>query len=734
MRNKAITCGAVSAAAIAIAATGAHAQVDTLVVTAQKREQNIQDVPVSVTAFGAADLEARNVITFEEVARSVAGLQFENDVDIRTSRIRIRGITGGGATAGTDSSVGVYIDEVYLGQSAAANTDLFDLERVEVLRGPQGTLFGRNTLSGVINMTSQRPSEEFGGYLKAEYGNFNHVRVRGRVSGAVIEDKLSASVSGVFFNRDGFLENEFLGVDTNDQNNWGARLGLYFTPTDNIDWIISADYRKVDQRAKTYETLINDFEGSVPGLFGALLNTDPFDRVTFGDFAGEETLEMWGVSARGRIQFGNFDVVSVTGYRSHDYLSDGESDLTPFGVGRNQDGQDVGRFTQELRLETTTDGPLQAIIGGFYLDQDATNVSGILLQEELVATLPILFSLPPVPVMELTGGAVGVTDTQSYAIFGSLSYDVTDRLQLAFGARQTWEDKTLVSFEQTDFESVFGFPLLASTGSVPTTEDSYNAFTPTGTIRFKAADDVMVYATASRGFRSGGFNDGLGDLSGIAFGPETLWNYEAGLKSTWFDQRFLANLALFYMEWDDIQLNADDPTTPTLFDPRTINAGRAVSKGVELETVAALTDHFTLEANFTVVDAEFKEGVLLDGTPLDRIPGAADFTMNIAADYVFPINENFDLQLRADYYRQGEVALQPDQSLPEAFQEGYGLLGARASLVSGNGWQVAVWGKNLLNADYNVGVLDLLANPFVGQFFNALGAPRTYGGEIRIDF
>lgn len=733
MRTKILMRTMVSVAALGVAAP-AYAQIDTLVVTAQKREENIQDVPISVTAFGAADLDARNVISFEEVARAVPGLQFENDVDIRTSRIRVRGITGGGATAGTDSSVGVYIDEVYLGQAVAANTDIFDLERVEVLRGPQGTLFGRNTLAGVINMTSQRPSDEFSGFLQGEYGNFNHVRVKGRVSGPIVADRLSASVSGVFFDRDGFLENANLGADTNDQHNWGMRLGLYFTPTENIDWIISADYRKVDQRAKTYETLINDFAGSVPGAVGALLNTDPFDRVTFGDFLGRETLEMWGVSARGRMQFGDFDFVSVTGYRSHDYLSDGESDLTPFGVGRNQDGQDVGRFTQEIRLETATDGPLQAIVGAFYLDQDATNESGILLQEELVATLPLLFGTPPVPVMELTGGAVGVTETKSYALFGSVSYDVTERLKLSFGARQTWEDKTLVSFEQTDFESVFGFPLLASTGSAPSTTDSYNAFTPTGTVSFKATEDVLVYATASRGFRSGGFNDSLGDLSGIAFGPESLWNYEAGWKSTWLDQRLLANLSLFYMEWDDIQLTADDPTTPALFDPRTINAGRAVSKGIELETAAAVTDNFTISANLTVVDAVFKEGTLLDGTPLDKIPGAADFTMNIAGEYTIPISEDFDLNLRGEYYRQGDVALNADQSRPEAFQEGYGLLSARVSLVSGNGWQIAAWGKNLLDEDYNVGVFDLLSNPFVGQYFNALGAPRTYGGEVRVNF
>ena len=712
---------------------GDEVTIDTIVVTAQRREANIQEVPVSVTAFSGDDLAKRNVITFEEVARQVPGLQFDNDVDIRSSRIRIRGITGGGATAGTDSSVGVYIDDVYLGQSAAVNLDLFDLERVEVLRGPQGTLFGRNTLSGVINVTSRKPSEEFDGFIQAEYGNFNHLRFKGRVSGPVVEDVLSVSLSGVYFNRDGFLENATLDTDTNNQNNWGARLGVYFTPSEKMDWIISADYRRVDQRAKTYETLIND-PASIPGAFGFLLNDDPFDRVTFGDFPGEETLDMWGISATGRLKLDAVDIVSVSGYREHEYLSDGESDLTPFGVGRNQDGQDVSRFTQELRFETNWDSPFQVIGGAFYLQQDAENLSGILLQEDLINTIPLLFGTPPVNATELTAGATGITDTESIALFANISYDITDQWQLIVGGRQTWEDKTLVSFVQEDFESVFGFPLLSGSGTVDPTTDSFDAFTPTFTLRYMPSEDAILFATASRGFRSGGFNDSQGDLSGIAFGPEDLWNYEFGVKATWLDQRLLTNATVFRMEWDDIQLTADDPTTPTLFDPRTINAGRAVSQGVEFEMVAALTERLTFDGNVTFVDAEYREGTLLDGTPLDQIPGAADFTVSANATYEVPITDTLNLTIRAEYYHQGDMALAADQRRPEAFQEDFGLFNGRIILASDDGWQVALWGKNLLNEDYNVGVFDLLANPFVGQFFNALGAPRTYGAEVRFNF
>lgn len=732
MTSKLVLRGSVAVIAMALCAP-AHADVPTIVVTAQKREENIQDVPIAITAFDAEELREQNVITFEEVTRNVPGFQFENDVDIRSSRIRVRGIAGGGGTAGTDTSVGVYVDEVYLGQAAAANTELFDLERVEFLRGPQGTLFGRNTLAGVINMTSQRPTDELSGYVHAEYGNFNHTRLKARVSGPIIEDVLSASVSGVYFDRDGFLRNETLGIDVNDQSNWGLRGGLHFTPSSSFELQLSADYRKVDQRAKTYETLINA-PGSIPGAFGALLNTDPFDRVTFGGFPGEETLEAWGLSARARLSLDDFDIVSVTGYRAHDYFSDGESDLTPLAVGRNQDIQDVGRFTQELRVETTGSGPLSAIAGVFYLDQDSVNESGIVLESDLINILPLLFPIPPVAATELTGGAVGVTETKSYAIFGSLTYEISDSFEITLGARQTWEDRILVSFDQVDFESEFGFPLLAATGSIPRQEDTYSAFTPTATLSFTPAEDVLLYATVSKGFRSGGFNDSLGDLSGIGFGPETLWNYEAGVKAIWLDSRVRTNLSFFYMEWDDIQLTADDPTTPALFDPRTINAGRAVSQGFEFEGAIEITDRLTLSGNLAVVDAEFREGTLLDGTPLERIPGAADYTFAVVGDYAAPLSDAIEFKARIELYGQGDVALNPNQTRPEAFQGAYQLLGGRLAIAHADGLEFALWGKNLLDEDFNVGVFDLLANPFVGQYFNALGPPRTYGVEMRYSF
>ncbi len=698
------------------------ARLDPVTVTAQRREEDIQIVPVAVTAFTADDLEIRSTLNLEEVARSTPGFQYVSDESIKATRPSIRGIAGGGGTAGRDSSIGVYVDDVYLGGPASANVELFDLDRVEVLRGPQGTLFGRNTLAGVINMASKMPDDEFGGYVQAEYGNYDHKRLKGRVSVPLVKDKLSASLSGLYFDRDGFLENAYLNTDTNDAHQWGLRGALLFTPTENMDWLFSADYREVDQKAKSQETLLND-PASIPGLFGALLNTDPYDRVVYSGFAGEETLEAWGLSARGVISFDAFDLISVTSYREHHYFNDGESDQTPFGVGRNQDPEDVERFTQEFRLETTGQGPFKAIVGAFYLNQDAVNGGHILLESDLVSLLT-----GGALTGELTGGATGKTKTESVAVFGSVDYDVTDKFTVSLGARQTWEDKS-INFDQVDFESVFGFPLLASTGSY-TGSDTFESFTPSATAKYRFTDDVMIYATVSEGFRSGGFNDTTGDLSGIAFDPETLWNYEAGLKSTLFEDRLRLNASVFSMKWKDIQVQADDPATVNLYDPRILNAGEAHSNGVELEMVAAVTPDFTIDGSFAYFDDEFDEGNMA-GNDL----GAPEYTFSLNGTYVYALTPDLDLTFRGEYYRQGDQYVNIDQTRPENLQEGYELLNARIVLTpSDRDWEVAIWGKNLTDETYNVRTFDLLANPFVGQLFNILGAPKTYGVSVKKSF
>lgn len=724
VRRSTLVASGVALALVTSTAPAEEVRLEEIVVTAQKRAANIQDVPIAVSAFTSEDLEKIGAVTMEEIAQNTPNLVYDKGVTLNTATI-IRGIAPISGSAGSDPSVGYYVDEGYLGGGVSSSLDLYDVERVEVLRGPQGTLFGRNTIGGVINITTKRPPTKFGGYVDAEYGNYAHTRVKASVGGPLVEGKLSASATAMYFDREGTLDNVYLGRDVNSIHEWGARTSFLYTPSAGSEWLFTADYRNVDQTAKTYETLINNFN-SLPGAYGALLNTDPYDRKVFAGYAGAETLEAWGTLLRGVIPFQSFDFVTVTTYRTHDYFNSGESDLTPIGIGRNNDPEEVNRFTQEFRLSSTGDVRLNWDVGVYYYRLDSLMAGQIELEADLLA---VLGSSETYMMKETLGDMLA----ESYAAFGSVDYEFTDKFDATLGARYTHEKKS-IDYNQQDFEAELGFPILGGTVAYQGS-DSWDQFTPALTLRYRFDGDTMLFGTISEGFKSGGYNDGAGDVSGISFGPETLWNYELGFKSDFADGRVRFNASLFHMKWDDMQLRVDDPNTPNSFDPRILNAGKAHSDGAELELTAIVTDGWMIGGNIALLDGEFDEGTLPDGTPLDRLVKAPKFSGSIYAEYATAIGQNLNLFIRGDVYHTDAYWMAANQTVPQAEQKAYDLLNARIALSdAASRWQVALWGKNLTDEQYNVGVFDLLANPFVGQYFNAIGEPRTYGLEVRLNF
>jgi len=724
VRKSTLVAGGVALALAASAVQGQEARLEEIVVTAQKREANIQEVPIAISAFSGEDLEKIDALTMSDVASNTPNLVYYDGNTLSNSTI-IRGIAPISGSPGSDPTVGYYVDEGYLGGGVSSSLDLYDIERIEVLRGPQGTLFGRNTIGGVINITTKRPPSEFGGYAEAEFGDYNHTRLRGSVGGPLLEGKLSASATAMYFDRDGTLDNVYLNKDVNNIHEWGARTSFLYTPSDRSEWLFTFDYRDVDQTAKTYETLINDMD-SIPGLFGSLLNDDPYDRKVFAGYEGAETLEAWGALLRGVINYDRFDFVTVTNYRTHDYFNSGESDLAPIAIGRNNDPEEVERFTQEFRLSSTGEGKLNWDVGVYYYHLDSLSAGQIELEEDFFAIL----GYPYTYMMKET---IGDMTADSYAAFASFNYEFNDRFDVTFGARYTYEEKS-IDYDQQDFEAELGFPILGGTVAYQD-EDSWDQFTPALTLRYRFDGDTMAFATVSEGFKSGGYNDGAGDVSGISFGPETLWNYEAGFKTEFADGRVRFNASVFYMDWDDMQLRVDDPNTPNSFDPRILNAGKAHSTGAEFELEAIVAKGLTLGGHLGLLDGQFDEGSLPDGTPLDRLVGAADFSGAVYGEYTTPLGGNLNLFIRGDVVFTDSYWMAANQTIPEAEQDGYELLNARIMLSGADDrWHVALWGKNLTDEAYNIGVFDLLTNPFVGQYFNEIGAPRTYGVEVRLNF
>ncbi len=690
---------------------------DEIVVTAQKKSENLQNVPIAITAITGDQLSSKGIRSLDEAASRVPNLSFRNTADIKLSPISLRGVFALTGSAGQDPSVATYVDEVFLGAGAGANISYFDLEAVEVLRGPQGTLFGRNAIGGVINIRTRRPTFTTEGYAEAEFGNFNHLRVAGALGGALIDDVLAARVSGSMTRRAGFTEIVPLGTRSDDDNNWNLRGQLLFKPSEGMEWLLSGEYREVQQSGKAFETLV-DATGINPG------NTDPNDRRIFADSKNREEFDGYRISLRGKIAVGDASLTSITGYRKHNYFSRSDTDGTPLKFVYDGDPESVTAFSQEIRLAGGTElSKFSWLIGGFYYNQKSSNLSFVEFGKDLTGS--------NVPIV---GGSNGTVKVSSYAAFGSVTVRPNEKLVVTFGGRFTKERKSIV-YSQAD---PLGF--LGGTFNITGLKE-YEDFSPSVNISLKASSHVLLYASAAKGFKSGGFNDALGDATGIGFDPEKVNSAEVGLKSELLDRRLRLNLAAFYLKWDDILISADNPATP-IFDPTLRNAGRARSYGLEAEGIYKASERLSITASMALLDARFL-GSLKDrqapGFTLDRALDAPRFTASGSFTYRVPVRDDLTITFSPEVLYRGSSFLGLNNALAVKDsagilrsglnrQPGLAVINATLSIDGGDGsrWTAGIWTKNFTNILYKTRIFDQSGGP-IGQVFQSLGPPRTVG-------
>jgi iron complex outermembrane receptor protein len=718
----------VSTAALAQAASADEpTTIEEVIITARKKAESLQDTPISVTAFTAQAIERAGIQDFGDVAQRTPGMQFGDFGDLKLSPTSLRGIVGGSGSAGADPAVGIYVDEIFLGQGAGASLDLFDIERVEVLRGPQGTLFGRNTIGGVVNVTTKRPTDTFEASAVLDAGNYSYLRGAASVSGPIIPDLLSGKLAFIAEDRGGTYTNPWLHRDVDTVHNWSTRAQLLFKFSPDTDLLLTADYKDVDQETLVFETLKYNESATLPFILdsaGLPRNTNPFDYKVYTTEPTRETLTQSGIAATFRTKIGGVNITNVASYRKHDYYSRTDTDRSPVDFLYDGDPEKVWRFSEELRANFTT-GPVQWLVGGYYFKQNTKNLSFV----EIGADLADLFGDPSIAGLQT--GSNADLDTSSAALFGSATWEVNDRLEITLGGRYT-RDKKSITYSQFDPLGLLG----GTTAEPIVASDTWSEFTPNANARFHFTKDVMGYVTVSKGFKSGGFNDALGDADGIAFGPEMLWNYEAGLKAELFDRRLVANVAIYRMNWKDIQISSDDPRT-TVYDPIISNAGAAHSQGIEVELFAKPSANLTLGANLSLQEAEYDEGELPSPTPpgpkLKRIPFAPDYTFNLNGEYRIPTRVG-DFRLFGEYIGRGTSYLTQDNQ-EDGKVKPYGLLNARISWESPNGrYTLTAWGKNLTEEVYMVRLFDLFNQDLVGQKSIILGEPRTYGVTLKLKY
>jgi iron complex outermembrane receptor protein len=753
--------GALGASAGVLAQTAPQGEgvLGEIVVTAEKREATIQDTPIAVSAFSGDDLAALGISGTDALATFTPGLTIQREV---IGKVVIRGIGTENYTVGSDPGVAIHKDGVYLARSSVAIFDFYDTNRVEVLRGPQGTLYGRNATGGVINIVSNRPEKEFGGYARVDVGNYSKRRIEGAVN-VPFSDNVQGRLAVLYAQRDGFTENLFPGapafalgpgrpsvpalssardrdVDQLDnQDLWAARAQLNVGLGDSGSLLLSAEVIRDDSLPPAFKyfngapwerptdldlpdlrQVSQGFETAIPGTNRTVPSVGRADQDAF--------------TARFEWDFGGMTLTSLTGYRSIDFswINDGDG-FDQFFVTYFQTDEST-QLTQEFQLSNSDDGPLQWIVGAYYLNEDAETFTGI----------PFIIPVPQPAILW-----DGKSDTDAYAIFGQATYAFTDRLRGTLGLRYNKEEK------QGDLVyTLFGGPITptAAINAPPGTpwsdvlDESWDAFTPKLAVEYDFGDDVMGYGSVTRGFKSGGFNL----LAGQApYDPEYLWAYELGLKTKSAGGRLIANFSAFYYDYSDMQVGKVVNLSATV-----VNAAKATLYGAEAELRAAPVDNLELNAGLAFLSTEYDEFITEDpGWPGARgcgslvtaprtislagceLPRAPELQGTAGAQWRIPMAGGGEIRLRGDYsWRSNQYFTQFNRDVVS--QDSYGILNARVTYAAPDErWSVTAYADNLSDEDYFVTVLESgVAAPGTVVPQAVVGAPRTYGAVVNFRF
>lgn len=718
-------------------------QLEEIVVSASRREGSLQDVAASISALGGNSLANRGITNFEDIKQMAAGLYLEMPTNSSSASIRIRGV-GTAGNSGLDSSVGVVVDGVYQNFPGMAFTELMDIDRIEVLRGPQGTLFGRNTTAGVINIQTRNPeTDAFSGHIQGVAGNLDNRELRGTLNIPLIVDKLAMRVSANTVERDGYSRNGFLGKDTFNQDREGARLKLLWHATDHLDVLWSSDYQntksRVDQNMTVYGhdniTQGLPFSGQpwsvIAGLLGKPLPPLEKRRAQEDVLGGaEDTLERHALTIDWSLP--GHALKSVSAYEEVEMSSVQDRDQTVLDMSYLTVASAARVITQEVVLSSERDGPLSYLVGAFYQQEDlSTDV--VMIDGADAVALRGGMVLPPTLV-------TSPRENSSVAGFASVTYEFTDQLRLTGGVRYTEDTK--------DMAQIMQLPMPGSPTVMPTdNEKTFREWTYSAKLQYDVAPDKMVYLAYDRGYKAGGFNaqnvgcilsDGLASCltpSQLVFDPETTDSIEVGLKSEWLDGRLRLNGAVFYQTYDDFQVSQ------AMLDQGFVlisNAANVDSMGVELDLNAMLTDRLTLDASLAWVNSEYDEfenapctnpthtGCVngaqdLSGKRLDNAPKT---TANIGLAYRAPLSNALGL----DWFARTDVSYRSDAYLHVAQddrtrQGGYAIYNAMFGVETADGqWKVTLWGKNLGDKQYSQ-----LGDSSLGGVRMIPGVTRTYG-------
>jgi iron complex outermembrane recepter protein len=713
---------------IVTAEEGDYFAIEEVIITAQKREQSLQDVGIAINAFSGDALEKMGVVNSNEIAAKTPNLNIMSPSgEGGVVSVFIRGIGLNDFALNNTGPVGFYIDESSIGSSNGQLTSLFDVERVEVLKGPQGTLFGRNTTGGALNIVSNKPSDEFEASVKLSAGNYGYLRTEGMVSGALSDD-LNGRLALVANQSDGYVKNLSTG-DTVEKENYAGRLLLDYLPSDELSVLLNIHGSRNDSDSDLYGTLADaDFYESAYGTQDYRINVDTFGASLKATYDLNDTVTL----------------TSITAYDDLDKRHQEESDSTPLKLVDFEHNVDSHTFSQELRLNASTE-KLHWIAGLYYLSETINwNI------DSDSSDLPIAPGLN-VGLAEMEGHQTLTTQ----AVFGQVEYELTDQWAITVGGRYTQLE---VDFDFAVDIPNFGFTPLQS--SLTFADDLRNEeFSGKIALNYYPNEEHMYYGSITRGFKGAGFNGGvITDLANYAanaeYDPEILTAYELGMKSTFLDGSMRLNAALFYYDYEDAQVfnSIADPNTD-LPQNQIENAKSLALYGLDLDLTWQPLEALFIQAGVGYTHSEFDEFDLsvptATGTASTDLSGETPqntpkWSANLIANYTWLLGESGSVSAQIDgsyqsevFFSNGTVATTGDPSSytrnEELGEDSYSLWNARLSWSDASEQvEVGLWAKNLTDKEYVSYMFEL--SDLVGSDQVIRGAPRTYGIDLKYVF
>jgi iron complex outermembrane receptor protein len=723
-----------------------------VVVTAQKREESLQEVPIAITAFSGEVLREDGVVTLHDISEKTPNLVF-SAFSPGQPEIAIRGIGTKEDGAAASDSVVVSVDDIYIAARTAQVFDIFDLERIEVLRGPQGTLYGKNSIAGSINFVTTKPSADTLIRLAQTVGDYGRLDTGGLISGG-----LSENVAGKFsFSRrkfDGYLENLLFDEDWGEAKTLAMRAQLLWTAAEKVDILFGADWSHDDLGATNREPI-----GSTGPLHDCGCVSDPVAvnealggagdaHDTLAETEGFTDRNVFGINAKVVWDIRNMEFVSITSYRTSDFdwLEDSEGlppspyiDLTGasgspvpgltlppengFSFDVNDSAvEDTKQFTQEFRLLGESGRGMTWVTGAFFS------------KEKIERSERFAFTAlgGPGPDQLSDYQANQKNDATSWALYAQATYPLAERWNLTGGLRYSYDEKKIV----VSNERFSGIPLLLQAFDPTSAKEDWNHLSWRLALDYRFNDDVMAYGSISTGFKSGGFTGAAStqERATTPFDEETATSYEIGLKALWANRRLQTNLAAFYVNYDDLQVTRFFQPEGGIFGEFiTENAGKAKPKGIELEFVGLITDSFQVGGSFAYLNAKYSE---FFGTP--DVTGGGDFSGNrmrqapkysfyIYASYVFTLQNSSQISAKVDYAYQDDMFFDPNNN-PITIAPSYDLWNARLAWTSASDrWEVAGWIKNIGDEDYIHHTFSQRGSRIA---FGRFGPPRHYGVTV----